>query len=203
MFIQHQQNILEPSSVDKIVTSDFDLVIIDQSNEQVRCTIYFEYLHASFECAVLLTPKSIQLNTVYPFKGIVTNAPHVSFANISDQKYLFKDGTITKNGNQNIIWLMHDVIHLYNLIRLPLKAKSLIAIYREVFVIAKDKDAAVEFGKININEKLGIESAVLLSAKLKLKHKHLFSDASSLLQSLQNLINQYCGYFSTPLIIVA
>lgn len=203
MFIQHQQDIQGLSSLDNVVTSDFDLVIIDKSNEKVHCTIYFEYLHASFECAVLITPNSIQLNTVYPFKGIVTNAPHVSFANIADQKYLLEDGTITKKGNQNIVWLMHDVIHLYNLLRLPLKAKSLIAIYREVFVIAKDKYSLVDFGKINTTDKLGIESADLFSAKLKLKHKHLFSDASALLQSVQNLINQRCEIFSTPLIMVA
>ena len=203
MFIQHQKDIPGLSSSDKIVTNDFDLVFIDKSSEQASCTIYFEYLHESFECAVLITPNSIQLNSIYPFKGIVTSAPHVSFANIPDQKYLFKEGTITKNGNQNIVWLMHDLIHLYNLLRLPLKAKSLITIYREVFVIAKRKDAAVEFGKININDSLGIESAYLLSAKLKLKHKHLFSDPSTLLQSVQNLINQDWGCFSTPLTLVA
>lgn len=203
MFIQHQQDIPGLSSLENVVANDFDLVIIDKSNEQFHGTIYFKYLNVSFECAVLLTQNSIQLDSIYPFKGIVTNAPHVSFANISDQKYLLKDGTITKSGSQNIVWLMHDVIHLYNLLRLPLKAKSLIAIYREVFVIAKDKDAAVEFGNMNINNKLGIESANLLSAKLKLKHKHLFSDASALLQSVQNLINQHYGNFSTPLIMVA
>lgn len=203
MFIQHQQDIPGLSSLENVVANDFDLVIIDKSNEQFHGTIYFKYLNVSFECAVLLTQNSIQLDSIYPFKGIVTNAQHVSFANISDQKYLLKDGTITKSGSQNIVWLMHDVIHLYNLLRLPLKAKSLIAIYREVFVIAKDKDAAVEFGNMNINNKLGIESANLLSAKLKLKHKHLFSDASALLQSVQNLINQHYSNFSTPLIMVA
>jgi hypothetical protein len=133
----------------------------------------------------------------------VTSAPFITDANLQDQKYLFRDGTITKNGNQNIVWLMHDVIHLYNLLRLPLKAKSLIAIYREVFVIAKDKEAAVAFGKINISDVLGIELAAIFSAKLKLKHKHLFSDSCALLQSVQNLINQNRDYFSSPLTMVA
>lgn len=98
---------------------------------------------------------------------------------------------------------MHDVIQLFNLLRLPLKAKSLIAIYREVFVIAKDKDKTVEFGNINISDALGIELAALFSAKLKLKYKHLFSDSCALLQSVQNYINQNRDYFSTPLTMVA
>ena len=203
MFIQHQQNIPGSSNPNKFVCNDFELVIVDKSSDLVRCTIYFEYLNEHFECAVLLTPNSIQLSSLNPFKGIVTSAPFITDANLQDQKYLFRDGTITKNGNQNIIWLMHDVIHLYNLLRLPLKAKSLIAIYREVFVIAKDKEAAVAFGKINISDVLGIELAAIFSAKLKLKHKHLFSDSCALLQSVQNLINQNRDYFSSPLTMVA
>jgi hypothetical protein len=203
MFIQHQQNIPGLSNSEYSVNNDFELVIVDKSSDLVRCTIYFEYLKEHFECAILLTPNSIQLNSLNPFKGIVTNAPLVTAANLQDQKYILNDGTITKNGNQNIVWLMHDVIHLFNLLRLPLKAKSLLAIYRELFVIAKDKEAALAFGKINISDALGIELAALFSAKLKLKHKYLFSDSCALLQSVQNLINQNREYFATPLTMVA
>jgi hypothetical protein len=203
MFIQHQQDIPGHVGSENIVTSDFDLVIINKSSEQVHGTIYFNYLKVSFECTLLLTQNSIQLDSLYPFIGIVTKAPVVSFVNISEYKYLLEDGTITKKGNQNIVWLMHDVIHLYNLVRLPLKAKSLLVIYRDVFLTVKDKDASVEFGKINTTDKFGIESAALFSAKLKFKHKYLYSDASALLQSVQNLINKHCEIFSTPLIMVA
>lgn len=203
MFIQHQKNIPALLGSEKIITNDFELLIIDKSNEQAHCTIFFEYLSESFECTVLLTQNTIQLHSLFPFKGIVTNAPIVSLVKDSAKKYLYEDGTITKNGNQNIVWLMLDVIHLYNLLRLQSKAKSLLAIYREVFVIAKDKDATVEFGKININDKVGTASAALLSEKLKIKHKYLFSHSTALLQSVQNLINHYPHYFVTPLKRVA
>lgn len=88
MFIQHQQNIPELSNSDKIVTNEFELVINDKSSDLVHCTIYFEYLSAHFECAVLLTPNSILLSSLNPFKGIMTIAPLVTATNLGDQKYI-------------------------------------------------------------------------------------------------------------------
>lgn len=203
MFIQHQQNISGLLSSDQLSTADFDLVIIVKSKAQVQCTIYFDYLQESFECTVLLTPTNILLRSVYPFTGIVSTAPTISLANLSAQQYLNKEGTVTKNGHQNIIWLIQDVIHLYNLTRLNLKAKSLIALYREVFATAKLQSPSIEFGKINVHDTVGKDVAVTLSAKLKLKHKYLYSDAKALLESVQNLLLKYPDYFSTPLKVVS
>ena len=203
MFIQHQQNSSGVLSPDQVSTADFDLVIIQKSIDQVQCNIIFDYLHESFECTLQLTPTSMQLRSVYPFTGIITTAPTISLTNLAAQQYLNKEGTITKNGHQNIIWLIQDVIHLYNLTRLKLKAKSLISIYREVFAIAKLQSPQVEFGKIKANDELGKEIALLLSAKLTIKHKYLYSDPKALLESIQNLLVKYHDNFATPLKIVS
>lgn len=203
MFIQHQQNIPGLLSSDQLSTADFELVIIEKSKAQVHCTIYFDYLQESFECTVLLTPTSIQLSSVYPFTGILTTAPSISLKDHSTEQYLNKEGAVTKNGHQNIIWLIQDVIHLYNLTRLNLKAKSLINLYREVFTIAKLQSPTIEFGKINVQDTFGNEVATIFSAKLKLKYKYLYSDAKALLQSVQNLLFMYPDFFATPLKIVS
>jgi hypothetical protein len=116
MFLQHHSSATPTlsSSVHK-QSNDFELCIQSSTAEKIIGQIRFTYLHQSFEASVILTPFSIQVKSLYPFAGIAVSANTLD--TLAAQSFVHK-GALTAQGHQQMIWLMLDIIHLYNLLRL-------------------------------------------------------------------------------------
>jgi hypothetical protein len=197
MFVQHQKNIATEQSPLLVRSKDFELEIVDQSLGKLKAKIHFNYLHVGFTCHVEITNTTIQLASVIPFKGIITTAPELEVANLFLDGYLDSRGAITQNAQQQIIWLMHDTIHLYNLLRL--KAPSVLQLYRVVFYDLKSEYDNIEFGKIPFGSPLEQIFANRFYTLATQNYKYRYSNAVLLFRSIQNLIQNENGYFVTPL----
>lgn len=183
----------------KTATKDFELIFTSQINNQLLGTLHFDYLGVRFECDLKISASSIKIKTKHPFVGIVSETPFVPSYDITKSHYLNNDETISQKGNEHIIWLMLDVIHLYNLIRL--KPKSILNIYSDAFTIFKINNPLSLFGQIDTSDDNTNTIALQFSTALNKKHKHAYSCPKSLLSSFQNLLNQYPREFTKPEIV--
>ena len=199
MFIQHND------SVSPIVTSlsshsdDFELLIQSKSKNKIHGKIRFQYLQQKFEAGIQITAASIQIQSQYPFAGIQASAPLIENIELSENAYLV-NGSLTKQGHQNISWLILDCIHLYNLLRL--KPGSILELYREAFSFAKEQDAQSVFGQIQLDSPIAHSTAKLLAQKMKRKHKYQFGNTLDLLASIQHILGTYPQQFLAPKTIV-
>jgi hypothetical protein len=193
MFLQHHSSATPTLStaVNK-QSDDYELFIKSSSAEKVVGQLRFTYLHQSFEASIILSPSSIQVKSLYPFAGITVSAPKL---HISDAKQYVHKGALTAQGHQQIIWLMLDIIHLYNLLRL--KPGAIIELYRSSFADAKKLDPALVFGQVPLDTKHSIAIAKSLVQTMRLKHKYVFSNSLDLLASLQEIIAHYPQQFLT------
>lgn len=186
MYIQHHQN---PATNKDLVNSAhdaFELIVLNKTTHVIVGKIYFEYLGQSFDCDIQLTPSSLQLRSVFPFKGIISIAPAITFANFSKDRYIDKEGLVTSNGHQHIIWLILDQIHLYNVFRL--KAKLIVEVYRDTFQKMKTTSTQINFGEIDASTKEGNEFSQLLHRQCKLVFKYHYGNEKALLDSVQSFL---------------
>ncbi len=196
MFVQHQKNIATEQQ--RVVSSkDFELEILNQFDGKLHAQIRFSYLQVIFTCDIDITNTTIQLTSTAPLNGIVTAAPKLDHSNILLEGYLDSRCAITKNGNQQIIWLMHDTIHAYNLIRL--KAQHVLQLYRSVFYELKNTYKNLEFGKIPAGSKAAPIFADRLYVLSTQKFKHRYSNEILFFRTIQNLMQNEGGYFAVPL----
>ena len=169
-------------------TNDFVLNIESNIQGQLQGTIQFDYLHQHFECSVTMSASDIKIKSLFPFRGLVTAAPFIPSYDITQSGYVTFEDSISKKGNQQLVWLILDIIHLYNLSRL--KLSSIKEVYDEVFLVAQKNDPSLTYGKINPHQTINEQYTELLKKKLKRKHKHDYTTAIGLLASVQNLILQ-------------
>ncbi len=188
MFIQHNDSVSLIASQVINHSDDFNLIIQSKNNESIKGKISFTYLHQQFEAGIIITAKSIQIQSQYPFAGIQASAPILQNLEIDEKKYICNGG-LSKSGHQNIIWLMLDFIHLYNLLRI--KPGSILELYREAYNSVKTIEPNLVFGKINLESKIAIKAAQTLGQKMKRKHKYGFGNNLDLLASFQDIIANY------------
>ena len=194
MFVQHHPSTLAAAPVQINHNKDFDLWIDFKTNDTIKGRILFAYLDQSFESEIVITPSSVQIQSVYPYAGIQASTPSVSEAQL-ESPYLF-NGSLTQLGVQNIVWLILDTIHLYNVVRL--KPNSILSLYRETFNQVKGQDPELVFGKIQLNTNLAQSAAKLLAQKAKQKHKYVYGNPLDLLASMQHLLSTYPPVISNP-----
>jgi hypothetical protein len=189
MFVQHHSTASSAPSTSIVKKSeDFELSILTKSSTKITGTLQFQYLNQSFNAHIVITPTTIQINAQQAFEGIFASAPIIPNAELATKNYL-SNGTITQTGNQNIVWLILDFIHLYNLLRC--KPSSILEIYREAFLQIKLVDAGVIFGKIDAEGPYANQMNSLLSQKLKRKYKYIIANAADLLANFQYIIANY------------
>jgi hypothetical protein len=194
MFVQHHSTHLVAAPVQINHNKDFDLWIDSKINNTIKGRILFAYLEQSFESQILITPSAIQIQSTYPYAGILASAPSLSEAQL-ESPYLF-NGSLTQLGVQNIVWLILDTIHLYNVVRL--KPNSILSLYRETFNQVKGQDPELIFGKIQLNTNLAQSAAKFLAQKAKQKYKYVYGNPLDLLASLQHLLSSYPPVISNP-----
>ena len=109
MFVQHQ--ITKHSLLERVAlpSDDFELYIHEKTQQKIKGNIQFIYLNETFSAKIFITPQTIQIQTEQDFQGIKLNAPVLSSNEISRTNYLL-NGTLTKLGHQNIVWLILDFI---------------------------------------------------------------------------------------------
>jgi hypothetical protein len=195
MFVQHAVSSTPQLTKANNINADFDLKIKSKTNLGIQGKISFQYLHQPFEASISLSPTSIQLNSLYPFVGLTVSAP-VLQQEVSNETVYFFNGTLTKTGSQNIVWLILDVIHLYNLLRL--KPAAILESYREAVAFAKTMDEQMQFGNIPLSGSISKSVANFLSNKMKLKHKYIFSNSIQLLSNVQVILATYPQQFLLP-----
>ena len=189
MFVQHYSPASLAPSVSFVKKSeDFELAILTKTSTKITGTIQFQYLNQNFRAHIVITPSSVQIKAQQAFEGIFASAPIIPNAELATKNYL-SNGTITQTGNQNIIWLILDFIHLYNLLRF--KPSSILEIYRESFLQLKLADAGFIFGKIDTESPLAHQMNILLNQKLKRKHKYQIANSQNLLVNFQHIIANY------------
>lgn len=196
MFIQKhpQQN----SSKELFLTTskDFDFIIHSKSKQKIIGIIQFQYLQNLFTANIIITPSTIQIKGQQAFEGIQLNAPLLSTAQLNEIFYL-QNGTLTKVGHQNIIWLIFDFIHLYNLLRL--KPGKVLALYREVFSLAKQEAPNSVFGKLDLSTPLANRLSHILGQEWKIRFKYEFANKWDLLNCIQTLLTSYPLQFNQAL----
>jgi len=195
MFVHHHPS---PSQQVAPVTnphSDFGFIIKSQNKDGIHGKIVFHYLHQSFEAAIIISATSIQLNSRYPFMGITASSPVLQKEELIEHAYLF-NSTLTKKGNQQIVWLMLDLIHLYNLLRL--KPSSILELYRATFALVKSQNEQIQFGYIPLSGPIAKAAAVFLANEMKIKHKYIYCNALNLLSSVQAILSGYPQQFLLP-----
>ena len=199
MFLQH--TVSSTPQANKVSNSnpDFELFILSKHKEQLQGKIVFQYLHQSFEATIFISASSIQINSSYPFAGITAAAPLLQNNPSQEEAYLL-NGSLTKNGHQNIVWLMLDFIHLYNLLRL--KPNSILELYRETFAFVKIKNEQIAFGHIPLNGTIAKLAGNFLASKMKLKHKYIFNNPIHLLSSVQLILASYPQQFLMPKLVL-
>ena len=195
MFVQHA--VSSTPQVTKVSNNnaDFDLTIKSKTILGMEGKIGFQYLHQSFEASILVSPTSIQLNSQYPCVGLTVLAPDLQKEAYNESLY-FLNGTLTKIGSQNIVWLMLDLIHLYNLMRL--KPAAILEAYRETVAFAKTIDEQLQFGNIPLTGSIAKLVANFLGNKMKLKHKYIYSNSIQLLSNVQVILATYPQQFLLP-----
>lgn len=194
MFLQHHSSATPTlSSSVHSQSNDFELFVQSSNAEKIIGHIRFTYLHQSFEASVILSPSSILVKSLYPFASITVSAN--TFGTTNDQPFVQK-GALTVKGHQQMIWLMLDIIHLYNLLRL--KPGAIIELYRASFADAKKTNPALVFGQIPLESKQATMVAKSLVQNMRLKHKYVFSNPLDLLASLQEIIANYPQQFLSP-----
>ena len=188
MFIH--QPIPSENFLDRIAipNDDFELLIYQKSLIKIKGAIQFKYLNQSFNASIIITAAAIQIKAQQGFAGITLNAPTISNNELAAQNYLC-NGTLTKLGHQNIIWLLLDFIHLYNVLRF--KPGTILALYRTSFSAAKKQSAQLSFGQIALNSPIAKEIAKNLTCHWKRKHKYEFSNPLDLLANVQDLLATY------------
>ncbi len=189
MFVQHHSTsspALSTSIVKK--SEDFELSILAKSSTKITGTLQFQYLNQNFSAHIIITPSTIQLKAQNAFEGILATAPIISNAELTHKNYL-SNATLTQIGNQNIVWLILDFIHIYNLLRF--KPSSILEIYREAFLQIKLANAGIIFGKVDAESPYANQMNSLLSQKLKRKHKYIIANPADLLVTFQNIIANY------------
>jgi len=187
MFVQHHSTHLVAAPVQINHNKDFDLWIDSKTNDAIKGRILFAYLDQSFDSQIIITASTIQIQSTYPFAGIQASTPSLSELHL-EKPYLI-NGSLTQQGVQNIVWLILDTIHLYNVVRL--KPNSILSLYREVFNQVKGQDPELIFGKIQLNTNLAQSAAKLLAQKAKQKYKYVYGNPLDLLASMQQLLNSY------------
>jgi len=196
MFLQHHSSATSTpslSSNNTKQTEDFELLIHNKSIDKIVGQLRFTYLQQNFEASILITNASIQVKSLYPFAGISASA--TSLSSLSPNGYLQK-GALTAAGRQQIVWLMLDIIHLYNLLRF--KPGAFMEIYRVSFADAKKLNPELVFGQIPLDTKQAILIAKSLVQTMRLKHKYVFSNPLDLLASFQQIIAHYPQQFLAP-----
>ena len=189
MFVQHHNTASTSlSNSFTIKSEDFELNILAKSLTKITGIVHFQYLNQNFSANIYITPATIQLKGQQAFEGIHSSAPVISDSALVQKNYM-SNGIISQTGIQNIIWLILDFIHLYNLIRL--KPNSIFEIYRESFVQLKLLDAGLLFGKIDLESPFANQMSQLISQKLKRKHTYQISNSAYLLGTFQNIIANY------------
>ena len=197
MFVQHYASpsqqvapIIHASSDN--ASSDFDLIIQSKNKEGIKGKIVFTYLHQNFEASIAITQHAIQINSQLPFEGITTSAPELDQAILNEHSYLH-NGTVTKFGAQNIVWLMLDLVHLYNVLRF--KPGSILEIYRSTVAFAKTQNDQIVFGHIPLVGPLAKSASNILVQNMKRKHKYTYSNPLDLLASIQLILENYPQQF--------
>lgn len=194
MFLQHHSSATPtPSSNLSKQSEDFDLFIQSSYAEKIVGQLRFHYLQQNFEASIVLTGSTIQIKSLYPLVGIKVSAPKLLAPHTN--QYVHK-GALTAQGQQQIIWLMLDIIHLYNVLRL--KPGAIMELYRACFADAKKMNPALVFGQIPLDTKQSNTIAKFLAQKMRLKHKYVFSNPLDLLSSFQEIIAHYPQQFLTP-----
>ena len=127
--------------------------------------------------------------------GLTVSAPDLQ-KEASNESLYFLNGTLTKIGSQNIVWLMLDLIHLYNLMRL--KPAAILEAYRETVAFAKTIDEQLQFGNIPLTGSIAKLVANFLGNKMKLKHKYIYSNSIQLLSNVQVILATYPQQFLLP-----
>jgi hypothetical protein len=194
MFVQHHFNTAFVSTPIHHSTADFDLVVLNKTKEALHGKVGFVYLQQKFEAKILVTATTIQITATHPLSGISSSAPDLSNAETSKEFYLF-NGNLTAKGSQNIIWLILDIVHLYNLLRL--KPTAIIDLYREAFLLAKVQNESVVFGNIQQEETIIKSIAKKLAQIFKLKFKYAYSNPIDLLISIEQIVSNYPQAFLT------
>lgn len=188
MFVQHQ--ITSSSKLEQVAlpTDDFELYVREKTQQKIKGRIQFNYLNQTFIAAIIITAHSIQIQSQQAFSGIKLNAPIIS-TNEFEQKFYLLNGTITKHGHQQIIWLLLDFIHLYNVLRF--KPGSVLALYRAAFTLVKHQNPELVFGKIDTAAPIAKQLANNLRQLWKRKHKYELGNARDLLANVQDLLDNY------------
>jgi hypothetical protein len=197
MFVQHHSQKSNAKDSLSIPSKDFELIIHSKSLQKITGIIQFQYLQNTFSAAILITPTSIQIKGQQGFDGIQLAAPFLPNTEITECFYVEK-GMLSKKGDQNIVWLILDFIHLYNVLRL--KPGKVLELYREAFNIAKVEDPSLVFGHLDINSQLADKVSLLLGKQWKRNFKYEFGNNLGLLASIQTLLANYPHQF-TPTVI--
>jgi hypothetical protein len=96
----------------------YNLVVKEQSTACIQASVYFEYLHRKFECALILQPNQISLIALSPSLLTPTGLFKVQSIALSGDAYLSDLGIITQKGDETIGWLIIDIINHFNACRL-------------------------------------------------------------------------------------
>jgi hypothetical protein len=189
MFVQHLSP-LSPVPSTSIVkkSEDFELIILTKSTTKITGTLQFQYLNQSFNAHIVITPSTIKIQAAQSSQGINLHAPIIPNTEVTENNYLL-NGALTKQGHQNIVWLLLDFIHLYNLLRL--KPNAIGAIYREAFSQFKTIQPAIVFGKVIANTEIANTFSAILIQKWKRNFKYQFGNPLDLLNCVENIIAHY------------
>jgi hypothetical protein len=188
VFVQHHpsHSVLSTEVVNS--NEEFDLIIESNTPSTIKGKITFTYLHQLFEASIELSPNHIQVHSLYPFEGIQAAAPTLDKVTDAEKFYL-SNGSITKHGKQNVVWLILDIIHLYNIVRL--KPAALLTLYRETFSSFKNQAPDLVFGKISPSQPVAKKFSKLLTEQAKRKFKYVYGSPIHLLASIQQIIATY------------
>jgi hypothetical protein len=189
MFVQHHLPLSPALPIILVIQSpDFELFVHSKLQQKLKGTIQFQYLNQTFKAAIVITAHTIQIKSQQAFSGIRLNAPIISINDLVNNSYLL-NGTITKQGHQQIIWLLLDYLHLFNVLRL--KPGAILELYRATFNLVKNQNRELVFGKIDTNTPIAKQLANNLHQQWKRKLKYEFSNAKDLLVNVQDLLANY------------
>lgn len=96
----------------------YNLVVKEQTSACIQASVYFEYLHRKFECALILQSNQISLTALSPSLLTPTGLFKVQSIALSGDSYLNNLGIITQKGDETIGWLIIDIINHFNACRL-------------------------------------------------------------------------------------
>lgn len=188
MFVQHHPNNFILPSLANNSNEDFELIIESKNQQTIIGKISFTYLHQLFESRIVITATSIEMLSQLPFEGIEAATALQDTTSNSENSFL-ANGNITKEGIQNVVWLILDTIHLYNVVRF--KPGTILALYREVFSTLKLQSPELVFGKIPLSSNIAKKGAKQLATLAKRKHKYSYSNPLALLASFQHILASY------------